>query len=70
MPIDPAGTKPGLAPQAEEPVVHNMKCKNKNCDSITVVEVQYPNSSGRRMYRCTKCHTSWGVPVGGAVDLG
>lgn len=71
MPIDPAGTTPGLSGQvAEEPKQHHMKCKNQNCDSITVVEVNLPNNAGRHMYRCVKCHTSWGVLTGGSVDLG
>lgn len=69
MSFDHAGTKPGLAPTAQEPATHNMKCKNKNCDSITVVEIQMPHNDGRHMYRCVKCHTTWGVMTGGAVNL-
>jgi hypothetical protein len=70
MSIDHAGTKPGLQPQAEEPVTHHMKCKNQNCDSITVVEVQVPGNPGRHMYQCTKCKHMWGILTGGGVDLG
>lgn len=70
MSFDHAGTKPGLTPEAQEPPRHNMRCKNKNCDSIEVFEIQYPNSGGRHMYRCVKCHTTWGVLTGGSVDLG
>lgn len=56
-------------PKPDEPVQHNMKCKNKNCDSINVIEI--PTGGGaRRMYRCVKCHTSWGVLTGGSIDLG
>ncbi len=71
MPVDPAGTAPGLQPGTEEPVVHNMRCKNKNCDSITVTTLPIPleASGGRRMYRCTKCNTTWGVQVGGSIDI-
>lgn len=71
MPIDPAGTTPGLAqPVPEKPKEHNMKCKNKNCDSITVIEVPVPQAPGRHLYQCTKCRTTWGVNTGGAIDLG
>ncbi len=71
MPIDEKGTAPGLvSPQAEPPKKHFMRCKNQNCDSIEVVEVQMPNNPGRHLYRCVKCHTSWGVSTGGSIDLG
>jgi hypothetical protein len=71
MPIDPAGTKPGLAPQAVAPKVHNMRCKNKgNCDSMEVTEIVMPGGTGRHVYRCVKCNTTWGVVTGGSVDLG
>lgn len=70
MPIDPTGTKPGLQPQAEEPKKHNMRCKNKGCDSMEVYEITAPGMAGRHLYRCVKCHTTWGVVTGGAVDLG
>ena len=48
-----------------------MRCKNKNCDSITVTTLPIPleASGGRRMYRCTKCNTTWGVQVGGSIDI-
>jgi transposase-like protein len=71
MPIDPTGTAPGLTGQVpEEPKHLHMKCKNPSCDSISVVEVHLPNNPGRHLYRCVKCHTSWGVMTGGSVDLG
>lgn len=69
MPVDPTGTRPGLQPQAPEPKTHNMRCKNKNCDSMQVVEINIPGNQGRRLYRCVKCHTTWGIPVGGAIDI-
>ncbi len=68
MPIDPAGTTPGLVnePPVEDRV--NMKCKN--CDSIVAIRVQIPGlSAHHRMYRCVKCHRSWGASVGGGIDL-
>lgn len=66
--IDPAGTTPGLVGQVQEQKQHNMKCKNANCDSNLAVEVNIgqPHS---RVYRCVKCHRSWGVVVGGGVNL-
>jgi transposase-like protein len=70
MPIDPTGTKPGLKPQAQEPEKHNMKCKNKGCDSMQVYELQIPGNVGRHVYRCVECNTTWTVTTGGGVDLG
>jgi hypothetical protein len=70
MPIDPASTKPGLKPQPEEPKTLNMRCKNKGCDSMEVHEMPMPANTGRHIYRCIKCHTTWGVVTGGSVDLG
>jgi hypothetical protein len=70
MPIDPAGTKPGLKHNVPEPKRHNMRCRNSsNCDSMEVVEIN-ANTPGRRIYRCVKCNVTWGVPVGGSVDFG
>lgn len=71
MPIDPAGTTPGLAGPANPsaPTVH-MKCKRPECDSILAIEVKHPGTvGGRRLYQCAKCKTSWGVNTGGAVDI-
>ncbi len=70
MPIDPAGTKPGLLPQPEAPKIHNMRCKNTGCDSMQVTEMKIPGLAGRHVYRCVKCNTTWGVVTGGSVDLG
>jgi hypothetical protein len=70
MPIDATGTKPGLQPQAQEPQRHNMRCRNKGCDSMEVFEIPMPSNTGRHVYQCVKCHTTWGVTTGGCVDLG
>jgi len=71
MPIDPAGTTPGLQPpQAEDPPKVHLKCKNASCNSILAIEMKFAGQpGGRRMYQCVKCHLTWGVPVGGSVDL-
>ena len=71
MPIDPAGTAPGITPKVEEPPVHNMRCKSyPQCDSMTAIEMKHPGlPAGSRMYQCTKCKRSWGIPVGGSVEL-
>lgn len=70
MPINPAGTKPGLVPKVEEQPRLNMRCKNKNCTSMQVTEMKIPGMVGRHVYRCVECNTTWGVVTGGAVDLG
>jgi hypothetical protein len=71
MPIDPAGTAPGLAASQVPaiPTVH-IRCKRPECDSILAIEVKHPGAaSGRRLYQCVKCKISWGVTTGGPVDL-
>ena len=70
MPIDPTGTKPGVTPQVKEPQKHNMKCRNKDCPSIEVVEMMIPGMAGRHVYRCVKCNLTWSVATGGSVDFG
>ena len=70
MPVDPTGTKPGLQHQVEEPKVHNMRCKNKDCDSMQVSELNVPGNAGRHIYRCIKCNTTWSVTTGGGVEFG
>ena len=71
MPIDPAGVTPGLAASTQPDARRvNMKCKRSDCDSITAIDVAHPQSlSGRHMYQCVKCRTSWGVNTGGSIDL-
>lgn len=67
--IDPKGIAPGLSPGAEpqEKIIH-LKCRNTGCDSMTAIEIKVPSGiHGRRIYRCTKCNHTWGVPVGGGV---
>ena len=68
MPIDHAGTKPGLTPQEEAPNHINLRCKNVGCDSITAIELPSPGP-GLRMYQCVKCKMTRGVNVGGAIYL-
>ena len=67
--FDPAGTKPGLVAQVTEPKRHNIRCRNKNCTSIEVFEIEGVSRPGTHMYRCVKCHTTWGVQTGGGIDL-
>ena len=69
MTIDPTGTKPGLkAPEPQEEVKLLKRCKNPNCDSMSVVEIKIPGNSNR-MYRCVKCSFTQGINVGGFVDF-
>lgn len=69
MPIDPAGTKPGLQPEAEKPKTVNIRCKRAGCDSIEAVLMTPPNAQGRHLYRCAKCNMTWGIAVGGVFDM-
>lgn len=69
MPIDPAGTKPGLTPSEDEPKKVHMRCRREACDSILAVEVSSPDSPSR-LYRCVKCHHPSGVAMGGSFNFG
>ena len=70
MPIDPTGTKPGLAPSAvTAPNTIHIKCKRPECKSILAVEITGAGGQGRHIYRCVECNTTWGVATGGCVDI-
>jgi hypothetical protein len=70
MPIDPAGTQPGLVGTVEETKTVHIKCKNQDCDSILAVEVKIPGMSPNiRMYQCVECKRSWGINAGGGLEL-
>jgi len=71
MPIDPAGTTPGLQQKEEPPKRVNIRCKNyPDCDSIQAIEIEYAGQKGgSRLYQCCKCHRTWSVAVGGSVEL-
>ena len=70
MTFDPAGNTPGLAPGAKaEEKVHNMKCRNPKCDSITATEIKIEGNAGQRVYRCTECGHPMPIGVGGGVQF-
>lgn len=72
MPIDYAGTKPGLpAPLPEEPQYLHMRCKRGDaCGSMRAVEITPPGlPGGAHIYQCVDCKTSWGIATGGAVGF-
>jgi hypothetical protein len=70
MPIDPAGTIPGLKEKSKEiPTVH-VRCRNSGCDSILAIEIEIPGQKGgSHLYQCCKCKRTWGVAMGGSVEL-
>lgn len=71
-PVDITGTSPGLIQEEKEPPkeVH-VRCKNPSCDSILAVEIEFAGhkGGGNRMYQCCKCGKTWGISVGGSVNL-
>ncbi len=70
MPIDPRGTTPGLASKAKPTeTLHNMKCKNTACSSITATEIKIEGGQGLRVYRCIECGHTMPVNVGGGVNF-
>lgn len=68
MPDNNAPPAPQTTPKQPEPI--HMKCRNPSgrCDSMTAVATVIPGTSNR-MYRCTKCSHTWGINVGGNVNL-
>jgi curli biogenesis system outer membrane secretion channel CsgG len=73
MPADPRGLTPGLAQPTEPSEVFNMKCRRSSCDSMQASAIKIgdgsPQQSSRRMYTCVKCHHTWGLDVGGFVNI-
>ena len=69
MPIDPAGTKPGLTAVAEPPKQFHLKCKRAGCTSILATELTAPNAQGRHLYRCVQCNMTWGLSTGGVFEM-
>lgn len=71
MSIDPKGTQPGIIPTAPKPKVVNLKCRMDGCGSVEAIEIspapQSENAGAplQRMYQCTQCQGTWGLPVGG-----
>lgn len=71
MSFDPAGTTPGLAPNAQaEPKKYNMRCVDP-CDSTEVTEIKMDVAEGvgQRVYRCVKCGRTRSLAVGGAINV-
>jgi hypothetical protein len=71
--VDSTGVSPGLDSSglAQEKVI-NIKCRNsRGCDSIEASEVNLGGAShhGQHMYRCLKCGHTWGVSLGGHIDI-
>ena len=69
MPINPTGTNPQPVPQEPAPEELNMKCRRDGCDSISAVQMHIPGQPSRRLYACTKCKHTWGLNVGGHLDI-
>ena len=69
MPIDPTGTSPQPTLKPEEEKILNMRCKRPGCDSITAIQIKIPGSDSQRIYRCKECMHTWGLNVGGHIDI-
>jgi hypothetical protein len=71
MPIDPAGTAPGLVKAPPEEPILSLKCRSGKCESMQAVEVKIggPEHAGIRLYRCIECGYTWGVNLGGHLAI-
>jgi hypothetical protein len=71
MSVDPKGTSPGLAPVSAAPQTVSIKCKK--CPSMTAAIIAIGSEDGpmnhQRLYRCVSCNATWGINVGGFVNL-
>jgi len=69
--FDATGTAPGLqTSQKPEPKKVSLKCRYAGCKGTQAVEVSLgqPSDTGapsQRVYQCTTCQGTWGLPVGG-----
>ncbi len=67
--IDPSGTTPGLPTEPPPKKVVAIACRVENCGSKEAYEVPLPKTGpgvpSDRLYECVKCHSTWGLPVGG-----
>jgi len=69
MPIDPTGTKPQPTPKTPETPEINLACRRGGCDSMTATQIVIPTRPSSRLYRCVKCKFTWGINVGGFIDI-
>lgn len=69
MPIDPTGTSPQAVPAAPTMETVDMRCRNSSCGSSTAYVIPIPNQPSQRVYRCTVCHRTFGLNVGGHIDV-
>ena len=70
MPVDPAGTKPGLTtPPALTPKTVDIACRRPTCSGKRALIIASPQQGGRSLFQCTECHHTWGVATGGAIDF-
>lgn len=69
--FDAGGVNPGLIPTAPKKMTSNLKCRSGNCDSLEAEEIKLeaPQHHGQRLYRCVKCGHTWGLALGGHLDI-
>lgn len=69
MPIDPTGTTPQPPATSASLPQADIKCRRGDCDSTSAFVMAIPQHPNQRLYRCVKCHHTWGVNVGGHIDI-
>jgi DNA-directed RNA polymerase subunit M/transcription elongation factor TFIIS len=68
--VDPAGVTPGIqAPPTPVKKTVALACRVPGCTGKTAIEVLPNDPQGgapsQRVYQCTECQGTWGLPVGG-----
>lgn len=69
--FDAGGVSPGLAATPPKKTTVNLKCRSGKCDSLEAEEIKLetPQHHGQRLYRCAKCGHTWGLSLGGHLDI-
>ncbi len=70
MPIDPAGTQPGLSSPAPQPKIVHVKCRRDGCKSMKVYHMkldQPGDPEARQRFQCVDCGHAWLTQPGGAA---
>lgn len=69
--FDAGGVSPGLTAAPPPKKTIHLKCRSGKCESLEAEEIklEVPSHHGQRLYRCVKCGHSWGLALGGNLEI-